>query len=423
MKSIRGLLLSCFSILLIITACQRSDDQEPILETESRAQVRSAWEIPGLLNAIAPYVNPSFSDRGDISSANQANTYFGMSIDLESIKSRIDSSNYTNYSMVLKGGVYSPQVIKNLVIGQDGNGQWKVPMLMTYTMSDAFYEQYAATGLLEGFSGTIKKEQLRPLNYQTQRSGREPSDNEGDPDDYGSDRDQPDTTCPEETVVTSGGGTTTTGSSGTLVEVCEVFVVTVYSTDGHGNRYIHDQYLTYENCRTEEQFSSSDGENCEEPTGEIPINEEDEEGPDCSSFNYRYLTSDQSWQAAGVKGFRFKIVVTSTTPGEPSLKTITLSWPEPILFGLPTFKGTKGEIRNGQAATLSAELLEDAINNIGRRYKRTTTAANTIKIEFEKELKRQFEWKGGRVNFNDMGSSPVIVTQYETRLWGTGNCD
>lgn len=417
MKSIRGLLLSYFSLLLLITACQRSDDQEPILETQSRAQTRSAWEIPGLLNAIAPYVNPSLSDRGDISSANQANTYFGMSIDLESIKSRIDSSNYTNYSMLLRDGVYNPGVIKNLVIGQDASGQWKVPMLMTYTMGDEFYEQYAATGLLEGFTGTIRKEQLRPLSFQTQQSGREPTNNEEDPDDYGSDRDQPNTACPEETVVTSGGGTTTV-SSGTLVEVCEVFVVTVYSTDGHGNRYIHDQYLTYENCRTEEQLTSSDSENCEEPTGEIPINEEDEEGPDCEVFNFISNYTEAHWQQAVVQGLYFNIVLVDPATGVRGYTRIQFD--QPIAFGVPTLFHTGESLSPGNAAWAAAGNVHEAMRKSARKYDGTTTSALDVRNYFKNLLQQYFREAGGRATFNYSGSQRA--TRYRARPDGIGDC-
>lgn len=257
-------------ILLLMTVRCTTDLPMPE-EPQSRTQTVSIWQVPGLLNAISPYVNPALADRGHIGSANSGNNWFGMNIDFEAIRVRMDSLGYTNYAFHLEDNDGNPTTLKNLVIGRDENGQWRQPYLMTYTMSSEFYPIFRRTHSMEDFTGKVKKETLLPLNTQNRLNGRSRGGSE-DPDDHGSDRDQPNTTCPLETEVSSGGTTTTPSTGGTLYEICEVVINTVYTTDGHGNRYIWDTYITYENCETVEIQTSSDAATCENPDGEIPVN-------------------------------------------------------------------------------------------------------------------------------------------------------
>lgn len=265
--------LSVFVVLLLLANLRcTSDVPSPLQPSASTTEVVSINEVPGLLNAIAPYVNPALTDRGNISSANQGDTYFGMDIDFEEIMARMDSLGYTNYAMRLEYYDTDPNSFTNLVIGKDEFGQFRTPFLITYEMTPEFAQQYYQTGSLEGFSGLIRRAQLLPITGPTETFNRSrgSSEDDDDPDDYGSDRDQPNTTCETVTPVGTGGGA---GGDTGGDYVCEVFITTVYSTDGHGNRYIWDQYFTYENCRWEAAQSSAGSTGCETPTGEIPIND------------------------------------------------------------------------------------------------------------------------------------------------------
>ena len=267
-------------LLALLTVRCASDLPVPQELPASRTTTVSVHQVPGLLEAIAPYVNPAFLDRGNISTAHQGETYFGMSIDFDKIMERMDSLGFTNYALFLDDEDQDPTTFTNLVVGRDTDGQFRTPLLIRYAMSPAFGAQYLQTGSLEGFEGTIHKAQLTPLQGSQQQSSRSGGTSE-EPDDYGSDRDQPNTSCPQDATVTSGGGSTSTSSSGALQEVCDVYVVTVYSTDGHGTRYVWDKYLVYENCRTVAANSSADGTGCERTEGEIPINDQnDDDDPD-----------------------------------------------------------------------------------------------------------------------------------------------
>ena len=73
-------------------ACNNQDlqhDIEPIQQSNSVAEL-SLEDVPGMLEALAPYVNPALVDRGNISSSNQGDTYFGMSIDFDRILAKVD---------------------------------------------------------------------------------------------------------------------------------------------------------------------------------------------------------------------------------------------------------------------------------------------------------------------------------------------
>lgn len=142
--------------------------------------------------------------------------------------------------------------------------------------------------------------------------------------------------------------------------------------------------------------------------------------PDCASFNYVKTTTDAYWQEAAIKNFRFNIVVYDNNV----LKSASFSFPEPILFGLPTQYGTGVTISQGEAAEISAGLLAQAIDNIGDRYARTSTSTAVIRSEFQKEVKKLYERISGRVNFNYQGSNSLItIKEYKTKLFGTGSCN
>jgi len=265
-------LTACLLIILYaLSGCQQHEsDIEPMI-ISSEAAVLSGSEIPGLTEALAPYINPALS-RDNIQGANQLESYFGLDINFEEIFTKMDAMGQVHYSMALEDNDDDPKTFQNLVIKKSTDGQFLNPFLMTYTMSDEFFQEYLHSGSMANFTGKIKRAYLLPIAIESQRSGKSPAG--GDPGDYGSDRDQPNTTCEEETVISSQQGVTTTSPSGAgnVYTVCEVVVTTFYTEDQDGVRTDWFEIVTYENCRTEESNTSSDSENCPNDDGEVPVN-------------------------------------------------------------------------------------------------------------------------------------------------------
>lgn len=266
---------SIMLILILLTVRCTSDIPEPEIPRH-QSKVVSIDEVPGLLNAIAPFINPSLSDRGNISSANTGDTYFGMDIDFDYIIASIDSSDYTNYSFLLDDQDGNKATFVNMVVGRDSTGHFKTPLLMQYKMTEEFAQRYYLTGSMEGFSGTITRAYMEPPSANSQQSGRT-GDSE-DPGDYGSDRDQPSVTCGRITNMNGGDPGANPGSGyspgTTTYEVCEVILHTGTTVNPDGS-YGTYHFFTYENCQemTLPSFSSSDGNgDCGTPAGNVGIN-------------------------------------------------------------------------------------------------------------------------------------------------------
>jgi len=260
-------------LILIITGCIQ-EPTEPDIPV-SRTEVLQADQIPGLLTAIAPYVNPALAQRDNIMSSNQGDTYFGMSIDFDHIIARLDSAGHTDFSMRLDDKDDNAFTFSNLVISKDESGEFYQPFIMSYTMDMDFAYQFFRTKSLEGFSGKIKRAYLKPIQAPTQQSSR--GGGTGDPDDCGSDRDQPSTTCESEVVLS--GGTSNTGDpgGGASYQVCEVVEYTYYEYDENGVRSVWYSVIAYENCEwISPTNSSSDSDSCPEDNSDVPVNPPDD---------------------------------------------------------------------------------------------------------------------------------------------------
>lgn len=262
----RGAAILVLFILFFTIGCTE-DHIEPDIP-EKQTQRVSANETPGLLNAIAPYVNPALADRGDMMSANNGTTYFGMDIDFDNIIARLDSAGHTDFAMRLEDGDGDAFTFSNLVISKDESGQFYQPFIMNYKMTLAFGYQFFRTNSLEGFSGTITKAYLQPIQASSQRSSRST-----DPGDYGSDRDQPNTTCPVEVTLSDGTSDAGGNTGGSAYQVCEVVEYTYYEYDANGVKTEWYSVISYENCEwIYPQNSNSDGQTCPEDNSDVPVN-------------------------------------------------------------------------------------------------------------------------------------------------------
>jgi hypothetical protein len=143
--------------------------------------------------------------------------------------------------------------------------------------------------------------------------------------------------------------------------------------------------------------------------------------PSCESFNFKNK-SGSLWQEAAVKNVHFKVVVIS--PNGYKFSQI-INYPNAILFGAPTNLAVGNtDISAGLAATLSAQAVAVSMSETVSMYGNKPVSELTVRVYFEERLKHNYPLfiPGGRVNFNAAGFSGT-PTNYQTNMFGTGNCN
>lgn len=81
-------------------------------------------------------------------------------------------------------------------------------------------------------------------------------------------------------------------------------------------------------------------------------------------------------------------------------------------------------ITSGLAATASAQALKISMNETVKKFGAKPVSGMIVELYFKERLKYNYPLfiPGGRVNFNP-NSYNVTPTQYQTNLFGTGNCN
>ncbi|MEP6929945.1 MAG: hypothetical protein ABI850_08030, partial [Flavobacterium sp.] len=129
-----------------------------------------------------------------------------------------------------------------------------------------------------------------------------------------------------------------------------------------------------------------------------------------------------NWQEALIKNVSFKIVL--LTPPNHIQITQRITYPQPISFGMP-INYNKGniDVTPGVAATVSARILQLAMDNTVAKYGRTEVSELTVRLYFQEQLRKEYReyTNGGIVDFNS--TSNITATQYKTNAQGSGNCD
>jgi len=143
--------------------------------------------------------------------------------------------------------------------------------------------------------------------------------------------------------------------------------------------------------------------------------------PDCASFDYEETLTD--WYEAAVQNIRFEVYLISP---EGIKKQFTISFPEPILFGMPANLTNGGNISKGAAAEATANALYQIMREIALEYYNTSAFEYEVTQEFRTRLTEQFPVyiPGGRVVFNATNYTVAPTEYVTTGFWGgTGNCD
>jgi murein DD-endopeptidase MepM/ murein hydrolase activator NlpD len=301
--------LACLLLALLINSCTEDIDRIPEFQTPKN-KLAPIDQFLGLSSFLTRYVGNKV-DR--IEPKNELNAG-GVDpiierVDFERVMARLDVSGQTYMSMLIRND--QPHIIQNLVVGKGAEGEYQRPMIFTYTMSDAFYQTYLQTGLLEGFEGTIDRvyldsDQIRQ-NDNMANMALSTATNTSCSDSAGlGGEDQPD--FPD----TGGGGySPTTGCRYEVVVTIErVYTGRMISCEG-------DDYMTTE-CEAEyydlavsrtemvcdDDFNllSTADANCGNPDdGEIPINDLDPPCPGDPVKNPLIAQTD----GQGVEGGRF----------------------------------------------------------------------------------------------------------------------
>lgn len=142
--------------------------------------------------------------------------------------------------------------------------------------------------------------------------------------------------------------------------------------------------------------------------------------PDCESFNFEPTNSN--WQEAAVINIHFQVNIIS--PQGIYVNHI-VEFPQPILFGCPIdlIIGNTN-LTPGLAASASAQALKLSMNETVKKFGNKTVSSMIVELYFKERLKYNYPFfiPGGRVNFN-ANNINVVPTQYQTNVFGTGNCN
>lgn len=146
------------------------------------------------------------------------------------------------------------------------------------------------------------------------------------------------------------------------------------------------------------------------------------DGPSCKSFNFENTTA--FWQEAAVRNIKFTIYLLDY---QGIKYKYTISFPQPVLFGMPSNFTKGGEIGPGASAEASANALNNTMSEIAKEYANTYSSENKVERAFMDKLKYNYPLyiPGGRINFNATNytvSPTEYKTEYKTEWLGTGNC-
>lgn len=143
--------------------------------------------------------------------------------------------------------------------------------------------------------------------------------------------------------------------------------------------------------------------------------------PSCESFNFTSKPG-ANWQEASVKNIYFRVILI-TLPNHIQI-TQVISFPQAVSFGMPVdYNKGNGNVSAGVAATVSARILQLAMDDTVAKFARSTASELTVRLYFQEKLMKEYRdyTNGGIVNFNTTSSIPA--TQYKTNTLSSGNCD
>ncbi len=348
----------------------------------------------------------------------------------------IDTDENRNYSFSFTMSDTPKYIFYNLIIGVNSNVK-TTPIVLKYTIAPEHYDEWVESGLnFANFTGTIDQHLYTDYFKNGLFSKEECSEHDanGDP-----------ISCNTEVVTDGtigGGGSTSSGGSGgagtssgceynSYLRVCggnQQYTVHAGGAncggDGGGSYWVLE--VTCPDGGAQSNKSSSkliDCDSCNSgPSGGVGVNATPPP-PSCKSFSY--VNTASNWQEASVINIRFNIVLIEIVAGVRVKKVIPIIFPNPVRFGVPKQFKNGTRISAGLAAELSAQAIEDSIDDVISTYNNlVVSSTDVIRNQFKERLKHNHRERtnGGRVNFNDL-LVDLTPTQYQTSAIITDGCD
>ncbi len=141
--------------------------------------------------------------------------------------------------------------------------------------------------------------------------------------------------------------------------------------------------------------------------------EVEEDGIDCISFDFRNTSS--SWQEAGIKNIRFRIVHDTPPQG---FWTRKFEITNVLYFGFPSFVN--------DPADKAARAVQRAMNHVFHLYKNQPNVSRyTVTKKLVDQIKHEINslGVGGRVDGYGTGSATTVVKSALYRTFGNGTCN
>lgn len=398
-------------LLFLFTCCEN----EPSLQIEA-GNGSQHWTIPVSERTIdnIPELSGAIFGSTQKSNIDWASKDDGESILLD--ESRILSVTDSIGNVVHSIRMYVPgtpyNVFYNVVIKEEGDGNFLEPMVIRYEIDQDYYPTYKSLDRSEApFIGIIETYRLDSFDIAfsgLEKTGRAAPCGGGiSVDESGGSSESG--TGMGTTTGHSGGGSWSGGgvgsSSGGVVNNNQTTTITTvevgegdfgdFGSDGSFKRNVIGKNSP---CNTSVM---------------VAVNEEEEAPPSCTSFNFK--KTSKNWQEANVTGIYFHVwLVTPQYPYTRYRYKVELNGP--VLFGAPVKDRHGGETTPGLMGSVSAAALNQAMKDTAKKYGGTDVNTSVVTEYFKQRIKDNYPlWvPGGRANTNSNSSIPA--TTYRATL-------
>ena len=260
-----------FALLIVSLVACNDDTPVPLNELEEKTKFRDLTykDVPVVINALTASLG-LVNGHDQLSVSNQESD-FKVRINWERITEAIDKEGHQNYTFSVDDFDDDPKTFHNLIIGRNGDGSFKRPYLLTYQMSDSFWEKYIETNSMQGFEGKVYKRYFPESSFSTPR-GNTSDPNDVDPRSAGD-------PCDTETNVGSNNGSTPPSSgtdpdpidfSGGESDCYGEWID--YPSESCGPDCVTAQRSVYVIVCPELLNTSSDSDGCDNDDGEVAVN-------------------------------------------------------------------------------------------------------------------------------------------------------
>lgn len=143
-------------------------------------------------------------------------------------------------------------------------------------------------------------------------------------------------------------------------------------------------------------------------------------GVDCGSFSFTN-TSLANWQEAGLNQIRLKWVWIGPSHDQSVAREVYV---DHVVYGLPKQYANGTTVTAGQAATISADITDQAKINTYQRFRDSPYEPESIVITYFKEqLQLLMVTRGGTAGTTGTGSPSIVFRNEQRAFFGTRDCN